>query len=173
MLSNRESKLLEDQIQPLQRYARKLAKDPDEADELVQDSFERAIRRFDQFKTGTNLRSWLFTIMHNIFCDRFRHRRRRGVVHSLDETAYDIPRPASQMASIELREVSNGFEKLSRPQRELIVTVGLEGKTYEQAARHYGVAVGTIKSRLSRARGSLRERSSLRRGRGTPVLRSQ
>lgn len=171
MLTNSENKLLQEQIQPLQRYARKLAKDPDEADELVQDSFERAIRRFDQFKTGTNLRSWLFTIMHNIFCDRFRHRRRRGTVHSLDETAHDIPCRASQMASIELREVSNGFEKLARPQRELIVQVGLEGKTYEQAARHYGVAIGTIKSRLSRARDTLRERSSLRRRRGVAAMR--
>lgn len=172
MLTSKESRLLEDQIQPLRRYARKLAKDPDEADELVQDSFERAIRRFDQFKTGTNLRSWLFTIMHNIFCDRFRHRRRRGIVHSLDETAHDIPRRPSQMASIELREVSNGFERLSASQRDLIVTVGLEGKTYEQAARHYGVAVGTIKSRLSRARDSLRERSSLRRSRSSGTVRT-
>lgn len=149
--------LLQEQLPALRRFALSLTHNADSADDLLQDSLLRALVNIEKFKTGTNLRSWLFTIMHNIFCDTHRRRQRRGQQVPLEDWQDRLPQPAQQPQMIRLREVANSFDALSRDQRALLVMVGVEGHSHERAAAHFGVALGTIKSRLSRARDKLRE----------------
>jgi RNA polymerase sigma-70 factor (ECF subfamily) len=163
MLSESQTVLFRQQLPRLNRYAISLTGDPDAADDLVQDCLERAISRFDQFRPGTDLRSWLFTIMHNIFCDDFRRRNRRGTAVSLDNCARELSHPAPQPMTLELQEVDNGFRSLSRRQQQLLLMVAVDGKSHAEVAEHFGVAVGTVKSRLSRARTKLRRRQGLTR----------
>lgn len=153
-----QNELLHEQLPALKRFALSLTRDADLADDLVQDCLVRAIANFEKFEMGTNLRSWLFTIMHNIFCDTHRRRQRRGQQVPLEDWQDRLPRPAPQPQMIRLREVANSFDRLSRDQQALLIMVGIEGHSHEHAAKHFGVAIGTIKSRLSRVRDKLRER---------------
>jgi len=147
---------MESQIPHLRRYARALTRDPEAADDLVQDALERAIARIDKFQEGTDLRSWMFTIMHNLHIDRCRRRQRRGIHVPLEEWSADADQPAHQPARIALRELDSHFDRLGANEEAVMRLVGLRGLKYEEAAAVLGVAVGTVKSRLFRARESLK-----------------
>jgi RNA polymerase sigma-70 factor (ECF subfamily) len=140
----------------LRRYARVLTGDPHGADDLVQDCLERAIRRIDQFQSGTNLRAWLFTILHNVRCDQHRRSARRGSEIPLEEGPERAWTPPGQMDDLYLQDFRRAFARLSEPHRQVLLLTGVEGMNYEEAAGVLGVEVGTVKSRVFRAREQLR-----------------
>jgi RNA polymerase sigma-70 factor (ECF subfamily) len=150
------SQIVAAQIPALNRYARSLAGSADKADDLVQDCLERAVAHFDQFRPGTNLRAWLFTILHNVHCDQRRQAARRGVQVPIEDCAQELRCPAPQPKQLEIREVRRAFDGLSEPHRQVLILAGLEGLSCEEAAAQLHVAVGTVKSRLFRARANLR-----------------
>jgi RNA polymerase sigma-70 factor (ECF subfamily) len=147
---------IEEHIPALRRYARSLVREGDGADDLVQDCLERAISRFDQFQPGTNLRTWLFTILHNLHCDGLRRASRRGVHVPIDEWMDNAKSMAEQPRVMHLRDFRRAFRTLQPSDQQILLLIGVEGFTYEEAADVLDVAVGTVKSRLFRARERLR-----------------
>ncbi|MCA1972798.1 MAG: sigma-70 family RNA polymerase sigma factor [Caenispirillum sp.] len=143
-------------IPDLKRYARSLARSEDDANDLVQDCVERAIRKWDLYKPGTNLRSWLFTMMRNVFISQKRrdavsYRYMQQAVH--DEST--IARP-NQMHSVYLKETVAAMEALSDQERAAVMMLGMEERSHQEAAGETSLPVGTMKSRLSRGRANLR-----------------
>jgi RNA polymerase sigma-70 factor, ECF subfamily len=156
-LSTDDAKKIEAEIPYLRRYARALTGNAEAADDLVQDSLERAIGRFGQFQAGTNLRAWLFTIVHNMRCDQHRRTVRRPMEIPIDDAAPQLASTrASQADALHLADFRRAFSRLSESHREVLALVGLEGLDYQRAASILGVEVGTVKSRVFRARESLR-----------------
>ena len=137
------ARLLEAEIPRLRRYARALTRDAARADDLVQSGLVRAIAKQHLWQPGTDLRAWLFTILHNQHVNEVRVAVREGVTASIDE-------------SLELRDLEAAIAKLAPEQRQVILLVGLEGMHYEEVALILGVPVGTVRSRLSRGREQLR-----------------
>lgn len=152
-MSDHES-LIAQQIPRLRRYARALTGDRSAADDLVQDTLERALSRFHLWRRGSDLRAWLFTIMHNLFVNQIRSRIRHQH-EALDEPTTDALQYREPDWS-ELRDIGDAMAKLPVEQRTVLLLVGLEQFTYEEAARVLGVPIGTVMSRLSRARERLR-----------------
>ncbi len=146
--------LLTSQIPRLRRYARALTKNSQAADDLVQDCLERAWRKADRWETGTDLRAWLFTVMHNVYVNGLR--RNRPETQPMEHTDYADPRPQSADAGLALRDLEQGLAQLSPDQREVLLLVCLEEMTYEQVAIVIGVPIGTVMSRLHRARERMR-----------------
>jgi RNA polymerase sigma factor (sigma-70 family) len=149
--------LLEPQIPALRRYAWALLRDDEAADDLVQDTLERAISRWSQRRRDGDLRAWLFAIERNLFLNGVRQRRSRGVqvgAEALDDVPSADANPESQAG---LRDVLAGLAALSEEQRSVLLLVGVEDLSYEQAAQALNLPIGTVMSRLSRARGRLRE----------------
>ncbi len=141
-------------IPRLRRYARALARDPARADDLVQDTLERALAKLDLWQPGSNLRAWLFTLMHNLFVNQARSRQQAET--ALDE-AHDVPVSGGQMEALTARDIQAALARLPEAQREVLLLVGLEQFAYEEAAQVLGVPVGTVMSRLSRARERMRQ----------------
>lgn len=149
--------LIESEIPRLRRYARYLVRDIDRADDLVQDCLARAIAKIDSWTPGTNLRAWLFVILKNCHINEIRRGQRTRAI-SEPGADYDVvPTPASQEAHISLLEVRNAYLMLSDEHREVLLLVAIEGLQYEEAASILEIPVGTIRSRLSRARQALRD----------------
>ena len=147
-------RLIVAEIPRLRRYARALTGDPAEADDLVQDSLERAWSRFHLWRRGSNLRAWMFTIMHNLHANAARKASARPPTFPLDEARAAVgPR---QEDAVELRGLARALAKLPDEQRQVILLVGLEEMSYAEAARVLGVPIGTVMSRLSRGRERLR-----------------
>ena len=144
------------ELPPLRRYARALARDIDAADDLVQDCLERAISRQHQFRDGTDMRAWLFTIMHGIFVNGVR-RRPRAAEQPLDAVAGKLASPPHQGQGLVLRDLEAALARLPDEQREIVLLVGLESMSYKQAAEIVGVPLGTVMSRLARGRERLRQ----------------
>jgi RNA polymerase sigma-70 factor (ECF subfamily) len=153
---------------PLRRYARALMKDRTEADDLVQDSVARALSRAHCFQPGTNLRAWLFTIMHNVHVNTIRQRVTRPEGAS-DEALGRLVSPANQDDRVELRDMARALDTLPPEQRQVLLLVALEGLKYDEVATVLEVPVGTVMSRLSRAREALRRQLSGQAP--TPLLR--
>jgi RNA polymerase sigma-70 factor (ECF subfamily) len=151
-----DARAIEQLIPNLRRYARALVRDPDLADDLVQDCLERAIARFAQFQPGTDLRAWLFTILHNVHCDQGRRRSRRSPEIPLEDCDHHLHIPARQNQRLELRDFARAFRSLSTDHQRILLLAGVEGFSCEETAKILGVAIGTVKSRLSRARENLR-----------------
>ena len=150
--------LLESQIPAVRRYARALARSPDQADDLVQDCLCRALQKQHLWEPGTNLRSWLFTILHNQHVNGIRSAIRRGTEvpddgDDIEPLLVGAPRQDDRLL---LRDLHRAFGVLSMEQREVVLLVGLEGLRYAEVAAILGVPVGTVRSRLSRAREALR-----------------
>lgn len=145
------------EIPMLRRYARFLARDVDRADDLVQECLVRAIARIESFEAGTNLKAWLIVILRNIFLNDCRRAKRERL--SLSELGNAAPQqvPANQDAGLMFAELERAFMSLSPDHREILTLIVIEGMTYEQSAEVLGVSMGTIKSRLWRARASLSE----------------
>jgi RNA polymerase sigma-70 factor (ECF subfamily) len=152
--------LMLEQIPHLRRYARALVRDVDKADDLVHDCLVRAISRADQWQRGTNLRAWLFTILYNNFISDVRRYAVRPRVVANEEQVVNLSVRATQEAAIELSELKGAIEGLPYEQRITILLICLEGMSYEEAADVMGVPIGTVRSRLSRARTALRHSTS-------------
>lgn len=150
-----------DQVAPhlpsLRRYALVLLRqDESRAEDLVQDCLLRALSRWHLWKRPDNLRAWLFTIMHNIYVNDVAKAAVRPNVVELTEFTPGLATPAGQGDRLVLRDVAAGMEKLPDDQRQVLLLVGLEGFSYEEAADITGVPLGTVMSRLSRGRRRLR-----------------
>lgn len=139
-------------IPRLRRYARALAGDSQRADDLVQDTLERALAKFSLWRRGSDLRAWLFTIMHNVFINQLKARRELA----LDETVEDGLQSGPQSDPLELRDLDAALRRLPLEQREVLLLVGLEQMSYAEAGKALGIPVGTVMSRLSRGRERLR-----------------
>jgi len=139
----------------LRRYARALVGDAERADDLVQDCVERALSRWHLWRQPHDLRAWLFTIMHNIHANAVR-RVVRGPGFVDLEHAHAAATPPQQIEHIALGEVMGRLNALPAAQRAVVLLVALEGMTYDEVAKVLGVPVGTVMSRLSRARERLR-----------------
>jgi RNA polymerase sigma-70 factor (ECF subfamily) len=141
----------------LRRYARALTRDDAAADDLVQESLLRAIEGADTFRAGGSLRAWLAGIVHNRFVSG---RRRQAAEARRDETFAGLregsPGIASQEHAAQLALVSDRFDALPEPQRAVLHLVAVEGLSYQEAATALDVPIGTVMSRLSRARAALR-----------------
>jgi RNA polymerase sigma-70 factor, ECF subfamily len=147
---------LEEQIPRLRRYARALTRDASRADDLVQDTLLRALSKQHLWQEGTNLRAWLFTLMHNQHVNDVRRSNRDGGNVDVNEMASVLVANTDPTASRQLRELERGLGLLPVEQREAILLVGLEGLRYDEAAIIAGVPIGTVRSRLSRGREALR-----------------
>lgn len=150
------SRELQEQIPSLRRYARTLANQEADAEDLVQDCVERALVNEHRFRRGTKLRRWLFTILHNLHCDSARRHGRRGVHVPIEEWHEGASQAEHQTGKLMFRDFRRAFWKLSRQDQQVLVLVGIRGWSYERVARSLGIAVGTVKSRLFRARERLR-----------------
>ncbi len=148
--------MVSEHIPNLRRYARVLVRDAIHAEDLVQDCLERAISREHLWREGTNLRAWLFTILHNLYINQYlRHGSINTMVPLLEEHAH-LSCPARQIHSVTLKDLARAFDHLPEQEQQVVVMVGLDGMQYEDAAEALGVPMGTVKSRLSRARRRLR-----------------
>ncbi len=160
--------LLEQQIPGLKRYAWALLRSDEAADDLVQDTLERAISRWRLRRHDGDLRAWLFAIQRNLFLDGIRQRARRG--HHVGAEALDdiASGDGLQDAALGARDVLGSLDLLPEDQRSVLLLVAVEDLSYADAARVLGVPIGTVMSRLSRAREKMR--GYLETGR-PPVLR--
>ena len=149
--------LVEQEIPRLRRYARALTRAADRADDLVQDTLVRALTKGHLWQPGTDLRAWLFTIMHNQFVNTVRRDMREAGAVDIEQVSSTLAARTDPTAQRELVELDRALARLPAGQREVILLVGLEGIAYESAAQILGVPVGTIRSRLSRGRDALRE----------------
>jgi len=149
--------LLEEQIPRLRRYAAALTRNQDKADDLVQATLVRAIAKQHLFKPDTNLRAWLFTLLHNQHVNDLRRSASQGVSIDIDDAARDLVAVADPTASRQLAELDQAIGKLPVEQREVILMVGLEAMAYEEVAAILMVPIGTVRSRLSRGRSALRQ----------------
>jgi RNA polymerase sigma-70 factor (ECF subfamily) len=148
--------ILTGQIPYLRRYARGLARNAADADDLVQSCLLRALTNFHRFEKNTNLRAWLLTILHNIFIDTVRkNRRAREAFEAAGIAADGVSQGANQFEHMQVVELKRAIERLPAEQRSTLLLVALEDLTYEETARVTGVPVGTVRSRLSRARHAL------------------
>jgi RNA polymerase sigma-70 factor (ECF subfamily) len=147
--------LLAQQIPRLRRYARALTGDRNAADDLVQDTLERALSRYHLWRRGSDLRAWLFTIMHNIHVNQTRSRSRHRLEALDTETGAEALR-AADPDWLALRDLAGALARIPEEQRTVLLLVGLEQFTYDEAARVLDIPIGTVMSRLSRARERLR-----------------
>jgi RNA polymerase sigma-70 factor, ECF subfamily len=146
---------LEACVPALRRYARALTRNVDLADDLVRDCLERAISRRGLFRPTGPVRAWLFTILLNLHRNAMRNTRRRGEQVDIDSVA-EFSTPASQPGHVALAELARAIETLPPEQKEALLLVTLEGLPYAEAAGIVGVPMGTLMSRLGRARAALR-----------------
>ena len=147
--------LIEPHIPRLRRYARALTGERVVADDLVQDTLERAWNKFHLWRRGSDLRAWLFTIMHNVYVNQLRSRAAHPVV-SFEEGEFQPPEHSVESDRLEIRDLDIALRKLPDEQREVLLLIGLEQLSYEETARALGIPIGTVMSRLSRARERLR-----------------
>ena len=144
------------QIGSLRAFAVSLCGDRERADDLVQETLFKAWNHLDSFKEGTNLKAWLFTILRNTYFSE-RRKRKREVEDADGSYAARLASRPEQPGHMEMRDFQEALVKLPDDQREALVLVGAAGFSYEEAADISGCAVGTIKSRVNRARNRLAE----------------
>ena len=142
-------------IPRLRRYARALTGERARADDLVQDTLERALIKLHLWQPGSDMRAWLFTLMHNVFINQLRAQSGRLTTGLDDEAAQVAVRP-TQTDWLEVRDLQAALSRLPEEQREVLLLVGLEQMTYEETAGVLAIPIGTVMSRLSRARERLR-----------------
>jgi len=152
-------------IPRLTRYARVLACDPVAADDLVQDCLARALGKIHLWERGTDLRAWLFTILHHQYISLARRAARQRASIELQKRTASLMLSPDQTVRLELRDLERAIAKLPEEQRSVILLVGLEGMTYDEAALVVNLPVGTVRSRVSRGRETLRMMTGLFPGR--------
>ncbi|MET3793366.1 sigma-70 family RNA polymerase sigma factor [Aquamicrobium terrae] len=143
-------------IPSLRAFAVSLSQNVDKADDLVQETLVKAWDKHESFQPGTNLKAWLFTILRNEFYSQMRKRGREVQDTDGIMTARLAVHPA-QHGQLDLDDFRSALEQLPEDQREAIILIGASGFSYEEAAEICGCAIGTIKSRVSRARSRLQE----------------
>ena len=149
-------------IPNLRRYARALVGDRDGADDLVQDTLERAVRKFHLWRPG-DLRAWLFSIMHNVFVNQLKSRKISADVEIDDTFAAPVP----GVTRTDVMDLQRALGTLAPEQREVVLLVALEDMSYADVSRALGIPMGTVMSRLSRGRERLRRVMN-----GEPATRS-
>jgi RNA polymerase sigma-70 factor, ECF subfamily len=148
--------LLEQEIPRLRRYARALTRDLVRADDLVQETLLRAFRKEHLWEPGTDLRAWLFTIMHNQYVNEVRRATRDAASLDVQDCSTFLIANSDPSASRQLQELEHALSQLPEGQRQVILLVGLEGMSYEDVAAILQIPIGTVRSRLSRGREVLR-----------------
>jgi len=148
-----EAKRLVELIPRLRRYARALVGERSSADDLVQDTLERAWAKLHLYRRGTDLRAWLFTVMHNVHVNRVRATR---VNDPLEDEMPELAQRGTQPDALLVRDLDRAIARLPADQRAVLLLVTLEEMSYEEVARTLGIPIGTVMSRLSRAREKLR-----------------
>jgi RNA polymerase sigma-70 factor, ECF subfamily len=143
-----------DHVSHLRAFAISLCGDRDYGDDLVQDTLLKALTHIDSFTPGTNMRSWLFTILRNTYLSH-RRKARREVRDENGELAESLSAPAEQESRLELRELQHALMLLVEEQREALILIGAAGFSYQEAAEIMGCSSGTVKSRVNRARNKL------------------
>ena len=140
----------------LRAFARTLTGNRERADDLVQDTIIRALNAEEQFIAGTNLKAWMMTILRNHYINGLRRMRLEGdsIEHVPDAV---LATPPVQDNKVELQEVSEALMKMSPEHREVLILISATGLSYEETAEICGCAVGTVKSRLNRARIELKK----------------
>jgi len=147
-------------IPNLRAFGISLTGNVDRADDLVQETMLRALKNIDSFEPGTNMSAWLFTILRNLFRSEYR-KRKREVEDATGMYADSLKSQPEQSTRLEFEELRAALDKLPDDQREAVILVGASGFSYEEAAAICGCAVGTIKSRVNRARNRLAEMMSI------------
>ena len=147
-------------VPSLRAFAISLSGNIDRADDLVQETLLRAIANIDSFQPGTNMSAWMFTILRNLFRSEYR-KRRREVEDTDGSYAESLKSHPEQSSRLEFQEFRTALAKLPPDQREALILVGASGFSYEEAANICGCAVGTIKSRVNRARTRLADLLSI------------
>lgn len=143
------------EIPHLRRYALTLADSPEAADDLVQDTLERALRKRHLWRRRGRLRGWLFRMLYNVFLNQALHRRRASREAPLDEMTDPPAQPARQDDQVAVREITEAMRQLPLEHRAPILLTAVEGLSYEEAADVLDVPVGTVRSRVSRGREKL------------------
>lgn len=154
--SEAEEVSIVDLIPALRAFARTFCRLPDDADDLVQETLTKGLANIDKFEPGTRMKSWLFTIMRNTFYTRARIAAREAP-GLLDCVSLRLISEATQEWSVQSKEVHAAIQQLPEHQREVLMLIGVLGVSYEEAGEICGCAVGTVKSRLNRARANVLE----------------
>lgn len=152
MINGRDTIVAE--IPRLRRYARALTGQGDRADDLVQETLARALDKWRFWQSSRDLRPWLFSIMHNLHADHYRRETR--IDYCEEEDLPCLPQRAEQTDALELRDLDRALALLPMEQREVLLLVALEELSYADVAKALGLPVGTVMSRLSRARSRLK-----------------
>ena len=143
-------------VPAMRAFAMSLTRNAALADDMVQDALVKAWSNIEKFEPGTNMRAWLFTILRNTFYSHYRKRRRE--VEDIDgDLSAGLSQKPDHDGRLQMRDFQTAFARLNAEQQEALVLVGAGGFSYEDAAETCGVAVGTIKSRVNRARARLAE----------------
>ncbi len=150
------SRRLQEEIPALRRYARFLARDADWADDLVQDSLERAIAKRRLWHKPESLRPWLFALLRNVHLNQVRRQARRPAEVPLDQMFPQAGRSEGQTNTVMVGQIMAALDSLEAEQREILVLVAVEGLHYKEVAMVLGLPMGTVMSRLSRGRERLR-----------------
>ena len=164
-------RLIEQQIPKLRRYARALTRNRDRADDLVQDTLGRALVKEQFWQPGTNLRAWLFTIMHNQNVNNVRRDIRESGGLNIEQISSTLTAATDPTATRKMLELERALAQLPLEQQQVILLVGLEGMSYEDTAEILTIPVGTVRSRLSRGREALRKLLDIEGPPSSPALR--
>jgi RNA polymerase sigma-70 factor, ECF subfamily len=165
------ARLVEAEIPKLRRYARALHRgDVSASDDLVQNTLARAIAKQHLWEPGTNLRAWLFTLMHNQHVNQVRRSMREGVLVDIDDFHNTIASPSDPTVSLLLRDLNRALAKLHLGQHQAILLIALEGMSYKEAAQILRIPIGTVRSRVSRGRDQLRQMMGIDAARAGPAV---
>jgi len=157
-MTNRHAQLLIQHIPRLRRYARALLRDSERAEDLLQETLTRALGKLGFWHRGSDMRAWLFSIMHNQYVNDCRRANRRPDSFSLHEDRVQEPSASARAElHVNLRDIENCLQRLPEEQRAVLLLVSLEGLSYRQTAKVLDIKTGTVMSRLHRARERLRE----------------
>ena len=156
------TELLEAEIPKLRRYARALTRDAVRADDLVQNALVRAIAKQHLWQPGTDLRAWLFTILHHQNVNDVRRSLREGDRVAVEHVAPTLATVSDPTAALQIRDLERAIAALPEEQRQVLLLVGLEGMRYEDVATILDIPIGTVRSRLSRGRETLRSLMDVR-----------
>lgn len=150
-----QANLMVEHIPRLRRYARTLTRDHHAVDDLVQDTFERALNKLHLWQPDSDMRAWLFSVMHSVFVNQW-HIPKLEVDYD-PKGMTEIAVQAPNFDRIELGEMEKALQSIPREQRDVLLLVAVEEMSYEQAAETLAIPIGTVMSRLSRAREKLRQ----------------
>ena len=159
--SGADNRTLIEQVQVLRRYARALVADPADADDLVQETIKRMLTYRQSAREIGNIRAYLLTVLHHVRADMLRRRHRAGEEIAVEDVALVAP-DASPADRMMCQQVLDAVRRLPEDHRQIVLLIGLEGLSYRETADVLGIPIGTVMSRLSRARAALRSELGLR-----------